>query len=225
MLLEAGFSSIELSRRHHNIASRADKILGTGIKMWAIHGIASDNTKSVIDEIKRMHDCAMFAQRPYVLHYLNRHNDPVYGKLFREKVDKLLDVALELDFCLAMETAPYKPEVNERYPDSFEIAEFVKGYNSPNLQMTIDINHSNLNENLVAVCENCEGMIVNVHLSDNHGIREEHLIPGEGIINFPEVFKKLRDCGYTGPWNLELHAEKEYTIEELKTIAKKIEPY
>jgi sugar phosphate isomerase/epimerase len=47
--------------------------------------------------------------------------------------------------------------------------------------------------------------VKNIHVSDNHGEKEEHLPPGEGIIDFRSAFQALRANGYTGPCNLEFH--------------------
>ncbi|MCK5844391.1 MAG: sugar phosphate isomerase/epimerase, partial [Victivallales bacterium] len=99
-----------------------------------------------------------------------------------------------------------------------EVAEFARSFNSPNISVCIDLNHSNLNEDLTQVSENCKGLISNIHVSDNHGEWEDHLPPGEGIINFPEVFKALRDNGYVGPCNIECHVPDEITTQLLRDI-------
>lgn len=214
IIQQAGFSTIELSRKHFNIARRAEQIKATGLKVWAIHGVlgggavSSDESirrAAVSEEIAHMEDTAIFAPCPYVVHYLDRFNDPVYGKNFRRSIEEIYTRSSQLGFDLAIETAPYKPQQNERYPDSAEIAEFVRSFHAPDLNMTIDINHSNLNEDLKTVCRNCRGIISNVHISDNHGDWEDHLPPGEGIIDLRGTFAALRENGYTGPCNIEMH--------------------
>jgi sugar phosphate isomerase/epimerase len=42
-----------------------------------------------------------------------------------------------------------------------------------------------------------------VRLHDTHGKYEEHLIPGEGILDFRHVFRRLTAAGYTGPFSLD----------------------
>ncbi|MFA6714413.1 MAG: sugar phosphate isomerase/epimerase [Victivallaceae bacterium] len=232
IIQQAGFSSIELSRKQRDIACRAKQIKETGLKVWAIHGILGNSAASsdrnvrrsaVAEEIARMEDTAVFAPCPYVVHYLDRFNNPVYGENFRRSIEDIYACSSRLGFDLTIETAPYKPQYNERYPDSFEIAGFVRSFNTCDLNMTIDINHSNLNEDLEKVCENCRGLISNVHISDNHGTWEDHLPPGEGIIDLRKTFTALRNNGYTGPWNIEIHLPEKPNIETLRNIRLRVE--
>jgi sugar phosphate isomerase/epimerase len=75
--------------------------------------------------------------------------------------------------------------------------------------MTFDLNHANLNEDPVAVCADCAGLVKHIHISDNHGFREEHLIPGTGTMDLAAIMKGLYLNGYEGPWNLEFGFPKE----------------
>jgi sugar phosphate isomerase/epimerase len=232
VIQQAGFVNIELSRKHLNIAQRAKQIKASGLKVWAIHGILGNGSISsdelvrraaVAEEIARLEDTAIFAPCPYVVHYLDRFNDPVYGKNFRRSIEEVYARSSQLGFDLAIETAPYKPQQNERYPDSREIADFVRSFHAPDLNMIIDINHSNLNEDMKTVCKNCRGIISNVHISDNHGDWEDHLPPGEGIIDLKKTFAALRDNGYDGPCNIEIHLPAVPDSKTLKKIRLKVE--
>lgn len=43
-----------------------------------------------------------------------------------------------------------------------------------------------------------------LHLHDNNGHYDDHLLPGMGNINWPAVFESLEDIGYSGVYNFEL---------------------
>ena len=43
-----------------------------------------------------------------------------------------------------------------------------------------------------------------LHLHDNSGHWDDHLVPGQGNINWPAVFDALDDIGYKGVYNFEL---------------------
>ena len=43
-----------------------------------------------------------------------------------------------------------------------------------------------------------------LHLHDNNGHWDDHLLPGLGNIKWPEVFEALSDVGYSGVYNFEL---------------------
>ena len=43
-----------------------------------------------------------------------------------------------------------------------------------------------------------------LHLHDNSGHWDDHLLPGMGNINWPAVFEALEAIGYSGVYNFEL---------------------
>ena len=209
MAQQAGFTMVELSRRQRDC--EVDEVRKSGVKVWSIHGCyggpltgsETELQKGIDMACARVEALAEFAPCPVVEHYLDRFNDPAYGKVFRKQIEKLYEFYSKLGFTLCIETAPYKPKQNERYPDSAEIAEFVRSFQKDDLRMTIDINHSNIHENLTTVCDNCNGLIHNIHVSDNMGEWEDHMPPGTGVIDLKRTFGDLRRNGYTGPCNLE----------------------
>jgi sugar phosphate isomerase/epimerase len=149
---------------------------------------------------------------------LNRHRDPAVGQRFRAAVQRLAAGAKRCGLVLAVETLPYKPEVDERYADSAEVAAFVRGLDDPHVGICIDLNHSNLHERLEDAAGNCRGQIVNIHVSDNRGVREEHLVPGEGVIDFVAALRALRAAGYAGPLNIECHLPRPPDVATLTTL-------
>jgi sugar phosphate isomerase/epimerase len=227
----AGFEYIEIGKRHHDLRLRAEEINDLNLKVWSVHGTLSAGSidldervrrQAVEKEFIRLNDAAVYAPCPYVIHYLNRMNDPRYSRQFRKSIEELLQKAIELNITLALETAPYKPQLNERYPDSREIADFVHSFESPNLGITVDINHSNLKEDLNKVAENCTALIANIHVSDNMGQWEDHLPPGDGIIDIRGTLKELIKAGYKGPCNVECHYPQP-TINILRKIKNQTE--
>jgi len=225
LLREAGFRQIELTCKF--AAQGAAPVRESGLKVWSIHGIAGGEFRSesgrrkIIDlSLAYLEPLAEFAPCPVVEHYLDRFHDPSFGVGYRKLIEGLYRRYHEFGFILCVETAPYKPLENERYPYSSEIADFVRSFRQDDLLMTIDVNHSNLHEDLAEVCANCRGLIRNVHVSDNHGGYEDHLAPGEGIIDLPAAFAALRRNGYNGPCNLEcrLPANAPSELDGLRTL-------
>jgi sugar phosphate isomerase/epimerase len=56
--------------------------------------------------------------------------------------------------------------------------------------------------------------LLHTHLHDNHGIRDEHLTPGQGIIDWPSLLDLLRQGGYTGARLLELRPRRGWQPEQ-----------
>lgn len=60
-----------------------------------------------------------------------------------------------------------------------------------------------------------------VHLHDNLGIKDLHLIPFEGTINWEWLIKKLKECHYTGPVTMELVYQNDYVKMDITEFYKK----
>ena len=48
-------------------------------------------------------------------------------------------------------------------------------------------------------------LIYGVHLQDNNGYSDDHMVPLLGTINFDETIQGLKDINYQGPFNFEIH--------------------
>jgi sugar phosphate isomerase/epimerase len=68
----------------------------------------------------------------------------------------------------------------------------------------VDVGHANLGGDAVDAIETCSGHILTTHLHDNHGKRDDHLLPGEGTIDWPAAMLAFRKVGYDGAWIFEL---------------------
>lgn len=70
------------------------------------------------------------------------------------------------------------------------------------LRVCFDVNHL-FKDTHVEFIEKLKDKIVTVHLSDYDRVQERHWFPGEGIINWNELYDKLNEVGYNGPWMYE----------------------
>ena len=50
--------------------------------------------------------------------------------------------------------------------------------------------------------------LINTHLQDCFGERDDHLPPGIGVMDWPEIVKALVEIGYQRPWMLEISGAK-----------------
>lgn len=230
MAMKAGFDGFELTMHPESILPYViEAVHLTGAPVVAVHGIgkgnwfadtAEEQKKAAVESAGYLEYFAEFAPCPAVQHYLDRFNDPEMGKKFREVMFYLLEETEKLGFLFCMENAPYKPEHNERFPNVAEVAAFARSFGKDRMFMTFDLNHANLNEDPVAVCADCAGLVKHIHISDNHGFREEHLIPGTGTMDLAAIMKGLYRNGYEGPWNLEFGFPKDEipTLEKYRQI-------
>lgn len=107
-------------------------------------------------------------------------------------------------------------------------------------QETLNLVHQLGCENLGVLLDNGHAQIVgesadeavralgdrlyHVHVDDNNGLRDQHLVPGEGAFSFPPFIQALRSVGYTGFLCAELSWD--YTIDPdsaARSTAKRLE--
>ena len=111
---------------------------------------------------------------------------------------------LELVEYIASKNCGIVFEAINRYENNYlntaeETTAFVKSLGSPRIKVLLDTFHMNVEERDMAAAIRLTGdFLGHVHISDNN----RHY-PGNGSIDFPAVFRALRDIGYSGWIGLE----------------------
>ena len=71
----------------------------------------------------------------------------------------------------------------------------------------LDTGHCNVNgENFEEVLPLCKGLPLHIHIDDNLGDADAHLIPGKGTVDFQSLGRGLRYIDYRGFISAELGA-------------------
>ncbi len=83
-----------------------------------------------------------------------------------------------------------------------KLAEFLEDY-GPDVDICFDTGHAAMAGELETGLQLLGGRIKTVHLHDTLELKDEHLPPGEGILNWKEILYNLRDNGYDGRLVLE----------------------
>ncbi|HEX9653209.1 MAG TPA: sugar phosphate isomerase/epimerase family protein [bacterium] len=74
-----------------------------------------------------------------------------------------------------------------------------------NLRFNLDTaNQFFLRDNLVLCLRRLAGSIDYIHLSDNRGVRVEHLPPGQGIVNWDDFFAALKLIAFKGEIGIDI---------------------
>ncbi len=111
-------------------------------------------------------------------------------------LNELLERTCALPVRLAIEYLPAnKPRLCNDSAEICEVLSLCDG--SPGV--CLDTNHANLRADLVDETRNLAEHICTLHLSDNHGQEEMHLMPGEGVIDWESFIGVLDEIDYTGP--------------------------
>jgi protein FrlC len=90
---------------------------------------------------------------------------------------------------------------------------------SERLGICLDTGHANVNgEDLAQVVRTCQGVPLHIHMDDNQGDSDAHVIPGEGSINYKPFVAALMGINYHGFVSAELGFQ--YTLEPDAAVQK-----
>ncbi|MBQ2545454.1 MAG: sugar phosphate isomerase/epimerase [Clostridia bacterium] len=85
------------------------------------------------------------------------------------------------------------------------IADLVREVDSPTFGWCFDTGHANCFGFRPDVLRECAVPPASLHLQDNRGTGDEHLIPGDGTVDWDAMIRALKACGYAGDCVLEAH--------------------
>ncbi len=130
-----------------------------------------------------------------VIHVTQGSAPPPMGKAGLDRVRQLAQHAREKDVVLAIE--------NCGRPDYVEF--LLSECDVPSLGLCYDSSHDFLKGNPpVEILQKWGHRLVTTHFSDNHGENDDHLLPGDGTINWEAVTVSFPAETYTGPVMLEV---------------------
>jgi L-ribulose-5-phosphate 3-epimerase len=96
----------------------------------------------------------------------------------------------------------------------------------PLFDLTVDLGHVHCieEEPVGAALRMWSGRVANIHVEDmNRGVHE-HLMFGEGTMDFPPIFNALKDIGYTGGVHVELSRHSHMAVEAVRRSARFLAP-
>lgn len=119
-----------------------------------------------------------------------------------EFMRELVKYAREYDVIVCLENMPYTG-FSMASPE--KVYAFVKEINNPYFKMCLDTGHANIQPgvNPVEVVKKCGDEIRVLHIHDNNGCTDQHLMPYLGNIDWKAFYKALLEVGYEGDFSLE----------------------
>ncbi|MDI6917144.1 MAG: sugar phosphate isomerase/epimerase family protein [Thermoplasmatales archaeon] len=109
-------------------------------------------------------------------------------KINKGSVKQISKTAEEYNITIALENMP-----NQRITTCHSLKELLEIADN-NVEICFDIGHANTNNNIHDFLD--YGEFANVHIHDNFGKDDSHLVIGKGNIDFRNVLKKLRYNGF-----------------------------
>ena len=94
------------------------------------------------------------------------------------------------------------------------IADLVKNVNSDWFDWCFDVGHAWCSGYAPDILKECSVVPMSLHIQDNDGSGDGHLIPGDGTINWKLFTDTLKDIGYLGDCVMEAHHQSLEAIDE-----------
>ena len=100
-----------------------------------------------------------------------------------------------------------EPEPDLLIENSGQFLEFIKRIDSKLVRLNFDIGHFYcVNEDPAKLILKLERYIEHIHLEDISKERvHNHLVPGQGVINFKKIFSNIKKINYNGFITIELY--------------------
>jgi|GEM_PF-1766171 len=228
-IANAGFDAVELymHKPHFNFDDRAvvqeivESIKESGLKLNSIHcpfyrqvedaeagkwlNITSDNEnlrKESVDWIKRSLSLAEKIDIGFAVIHFGDINDKELTESIWENANKSLaeinEHAKSLGITLTLEN------INNGIATCRMLKDFLNKYRfDEEIGICFDVGHAAIDGEIFSGIRAFKRNIKTVHLHDTVNYEDEHMVPGEGILNWHDILKELKVNGYNGRLILE----------------------
>jgi sugar phosphate isomerase/epimerase len=228
-IARAGISSVEIfcASSHfiygapQRVRELADGLSGNGLELHSLHSpternladgrdsgasISIADTERIrridaVDEVKRALEVAERIPFRYLAQHLGHSRDtfdPRKMDAAFSSLELLAVFAKARGVTIALENTP--SELGS--PDA--LRQFVKETHLCDLRFCFDIGHAHLDPGVAPAFEAMRELVVTTHIHDNHGEKDEHLLPYDGTIDWEAALAMLDGAPQPLPIVLEL---------------------
>jgi sugar phosphate isomerase/epimerase len=191
-----------------------------GVEVWSIHppdrgvlgAVDSRDRKVQEDVLVQTAEVALEVGAQVVVFHavLDRSSveivlRPDAKKRLVESLHRVAQRVSRLPVTLCLETMPVADETTAASLTNDEILGDASLYppHGP-FGIAIDTGHSHIAGNLVGQASRSGARLASLHINDNDGLSDLHLLPGPGTIDWDAFRSDLRYSGYLGPLMLEI---------------------
>ena len=225
---QSGFSAIELfcAREHFDYQSLSD---GRALGAWldanslALHAVHAPTHRDqapsresgspisisdpervrrleAVDEIKRALDLAECVPFPILVLHVATSRDPDEPRRWDAAFNSIEHLALfakQRGVTIALENTPGE------LPTPANLRRFLDQTRLTDVRFCLDVGHAHIGGGIGVALESMRERVVTAHIHDNHGEKDEHLLPFDGSIDWPATLAALPP---ETPLTLELRA-------------------
>lgn len=152
--------------------------------------------------------CRVLGAKYCVVHPVYKHeggsfitDDEEFVKVNAEAIKPLLEYAEKQGVIILSENILWGSSIK-----ATAISALAEAVNSPYFGWCYDTGHANVHHLSCKELFKCKIPPISLHIQDNHGTyADEHLLPGDGDIDWKEFLDVLKEIGYKGEMVLEAH--------------------
>jgi sugar phosphate isomerase/epimerase len=155
-----------------------------------------------MDEIKRALECAEVIPFSNLILHLGERTDGWSQRSIEYAINALEHLgafAHPLGVRLLVENLTSEPTTPEHLITILDLGHL------NNVGICLDLGHAHITVGVGAAIATLGGRIASVHVHDNHAVKDEHLWPGDGNIDWPETGKALKALPQPPAAVLEIH--------------------
>ena len=171
-------------------------------ELWVDNEIGEAHVERFINDLKI---CKQHGIDLVCMHLTSKSEAPGPNEIGIQRLQKIADAAKELGIKIAFENTKIKG-----------YQEYVlKHIQNDNVGICLDSGHLHAHFKDELDFDLMKDKIFCVHLHDNLGEKDQHLIPFEGTLDWVWLISQLKKCNYNGPVTMELVYQNEYVGEDL----------
>lgn len=215
LIKKYGFDGVFLFWRE-NLDETVSALREAGLWIETIHlpfehcndlWLEGESTSEYLSKIKTaIEDAHRFAVPTVIFHVSSSVNPPAFNETGLNRFKAILSICERYSLNLALE--------NLR---SLNYMDYLYENCAPeHLKFCFDSGHANAFTHNIEdfPWESYQDRMICLHLHDNNGLRDQHLVPMTGTINWVNLIKNLKASGYAGPLTSEAIVKKDSPISE-----------
>lgn len=131
-----------------------------------------------------------------------------YLQLNLEYYRPIVERAAELGYGISFENMVQFPGTEYEFAcNADDLIELVDGFHMSNVGINWDFGHANISvADQAAELKKIGSRLKSTHIADNHGLKDEHLAPFYGNVDWFKMMKTLREIDYKGNFTYEVQA-------------------
>lgn len=146
-----------------------------------------------------------------VMHITSHSKAPKWGSTGLERLKQICDYAKSLNIKVAFENTKIKGYLDY----------VIDNIKNDNVGICFDSGHCHAHFNDDFDFNKFKNRVFAIHLHDNDGKDDLHLLPFEGTLDWNNTIQKLKECNYEGPITLEIHHHRDYVNMDIDDFYKK----